>query len=214
MISTNSLQVPILHKLRMFNPRLQLAVLASGTGTNFENIVKATLSGQLTADIRVLIVNNPNSPAILKAKKYSIDSIIINHNDFKSRLSFDQEIINHLEPYNVEGLLMAGWMRIVSNNLISKYPERIVNIHPSLLPSFPGINSIKRSIDSGCKITGCSVHLVVPEVDSGKILIQSAVAIDEYDDEVSLRKKIQIEEHKIFPIGISIAAEAWRLPRG
>ena len=205
-----SLTSPHNIKKKVFDPRLNLAVMASGEGTNFEAIVNSTRLGQLHADISILIVNKRNCNAIQRANKFEIPYTVIDHKSFKSRKEMDYEIVKHLKSKKVEGVVMAGWMRIVTPTLINYFPDRIINIHPSLLPSFRGKNAINEALSSGVRITGCTVHLVRPDVDSGPILIQSAVPIYESDNIASLTQRIQLKEHTILHKGISIAASKWR----
>ncbi len=204
LISPEILQIP------RFTPKINLGVMASGNGTNFEALVNSTKNACLDAEIRLLIVNSHKCEAINRSKRLGIPYLILDHKEFNSRSEFDKEIIKQFSIYNIEGIVMAGWMRIVSPTLINAYPNRLINIHPSLLPSFRGANAIDKALNSNVFITGCSVHLVTPEVDNGPILIQAAVPIFKSDDKQTLLERIQIQEHRILPIGVSIAAEAWR----
>ena len=191
----------------LFEPKIRLGILASGNGSNFEYIVKSIQSKQLNAEICILIVNNPNCLAIKKAIKYEIRYLVINHRDCDSRLEHDRLVMNKLEELNVELVVMAGWMRIVGENLINKFKHRLINIHPSLLPSFKGVDAIKQALDSSVKITGCTVHYVQKEVDSGSIIIQAAVPLKEKDSKETLKKRIQDMEHVILPIAIAKVAK-------
>ena len=189
-----------------FEPKITLGVLASGNGSNFEYIVKSIQNKQLNAEVSILIVNNPNCLAIKKAIKYDIPFVIINHRDCNSRIEHDNLIINKLEELSVELVIMAGWMRIVGEKLINKFNNRIINIHPSLLPSFKGVDAIQQAMDNGVTITGCSVHYVQKEVDSGSIIIQAAVPLKKQDSKDTLKKRIQGMEHIILPIAIAKVA--------
>ncbi|PZV14198.1 MAG: phosphoribosylglycinamide formyltransferase [Pseudanabaena sp.] len=180
-----------------------LGVLASGSGSNLEAITKAIANGQLQAKIAVVIYNEPDAFAKQRAQKFGIPAILINHRDYKSRKALDLAIINILKQYNADLVIMAGWMRIVTQVLIDAFPERILNIHPSLLPSFKGIHAIEQAFDYGVKISGCTVHLLSLEVDSGKILKQSAVPILDNDKLEDLQKRIQVQEHIIYPEAIA-----------
>ena len=180
-----------------------LAVLASGSGSNLEAIAQAIVNGELKAKIAVVIYNEPDAFARQRAEKFNIPAILVNHRDYKSRKALDLAIINILEQYNVDLVIMAGWMRIVTQVLIDAFPERILNIHPSLLPSFKGIHAIEQAFNYGVKITGCTVHLLSLEVDSGKILKQAAVPIFPDDTLEDLQKRIQIQEHIIYPEAIA-----------
>ena len=194
----------------LFKPKIRLGILASGNGSNFEYIVKSIQDRQLNAEILILIVNNPNCLAIKKAIKYEIPYLIINHRECKSRLDHDKLVMNKLEEFSVELVVMAGWMRIVGEELINKFKNRLINIHPSLLPSFKGIDAIQQALDIKVKITGCTVHYVQKEVDSGSIIIQAAVPLKQTDSLDTLKKRIQDMEHIILPIAIAKAANTIR----
>ena len=180
-----------------------LAVLASGSGSNLEAIAKAIVNGELKAKIAVVIYNEPDAFARQRAEKFNIPAILVNHRDYKSRKALDLAIIDILKQYNVDLVIMAGWMRIVTQVLIDAFPERILNIHPSLLPSFKGIHAIEQAFNYGVKITGCTVHLLSLEVDSGKILKQAAVPVFPDDTLDDLQKRIQVQEHIIYPEAIA-----------
>ena len=184
---------------------LQLGVMASGSGTNFEAVAKAIAEGQLNAQIKVLIYNNPESQAKLKADKYDIPAVLINHREYPSREALDTKIVATFKEYGVEWVIMAGWMRIVTQVLLDGFPERVINIHPSLLPSFKGIRAIEQALKAQVKITGCTVHFVSLAVDSGKIIMQSAVPVLADDTAETLHQRIQIQEHLILPQAIAIA---------
>jgi phosphoribosylglycinamide formyltransferase-1 len=180
-----------------------LAVLASGSGSNLEAIAHAIVNGELKAKIAVVIYNEPDAFARQRAEKFGIPAILVNHRYYKSRKALDLAIINILEQYNVDLVIMAGWMRIVTQVLIDAFPERILNIHPSLLPSFKGIHAIEQAFNYGVKITGCTVHLLSLEVDSGKILKQAAVPVLPEDTLEDLQKRIQVQEHIIYSEAIA-----------
>ena len=201
---------PSLTKLPDFEPKIKLGILASGNGTNFEYIIKAIQNKQLNAEISILIVNNPNCLAIKKAEDNNINYAVINHRDCISREQHDELVINSLIEYSVELVVMAGWMRIAGEDLIIKFKERLINIHPSLLPSFKGIDAIQQAINNKVLITGCTVHYVQKEVDSGSIIIQAAVPVYEGEDKNTLQKRIQNMEHIILPAAINIVAKRIR----
>ena len=190
-----------------FEPKIRLGILASGNGSNFEYIIKSIQNKQLNAKISILIVNNPDCLAIKKAIKHKIPYVIINHRDCHTRLEHDMLVLKKLEELSVELVVMAGWMRIVGEELINRFINRLINIHPSLLPSFKGVDAIQQAIDNKVTITGCTVHYVQKEVDSGSIIIQAAVPIQEHDSKETLTKKIQQMEHIILPIAIAKVAK-------
>lgn len=188
-------------------PPLKLGVMASGTGSNFEAIAEAIATGQLHAQIRVVIYNNPAAGVATRAAKRGIPAILLNHREFSSREALDQTIVQTLKDHDVDWVIMAGWMRLVTPILINAFPDRVLNIHPSLLPSFKGVHAVEQALAAGVKFTGCTVHLVVPEVDSGPILIQAVVPVLPEDTPESLQARIQVQEHQIFPRAIAIAAQ-------
>lgn len=189
------------------NKKIKLGVLASGSGTNFEAVAKAIANQKLNAQIQVLIYNNPEAKVTQKAEKFQVPGVLLNHRKFASREDLDQKIVEVFQNYEVDLVVMAGWMRVVTPVLINAYPNKLINIHPSLLPSFRGIRAIAQALEAGVKITGCTVHLVVPEVDAGPVLIQAAVAILATDTEETLHQRIQVQEHLILPQGIALAAK-------
>jgi phosphoribosylglycinamide formyltransferase-1 len=186
---------------------VSLGVMASGSGTNFIAVAEAIACEQLNAQIKVLICNNPDALVLSHAAKWNIPTVVIDSRQYKKREDFDARIVASLQEYDVELVVMAGWMRIVTQVLLNGFPDRIINIHPSLLPSFKGIRAIEQALGAGAKITGCTVHLVSLEVDSGKILVQAAVPILPDDTAETLHARVQIQEHIILPQAIAIAAQ-------
>ncbi len=201
---------PAIEEFPVFDQKIKIGILASGNGTNFEYIVKSIKNKQLNAEISILIVNNPNCLAIKKAINNNIPYVIINHKDCPTRLEHDKLVMDKLEDFNVEIVVMAGWMRIVGEELINKFQNRLINIHPSLLPSFKGIDAVQQAIDNKVTITGCTVHYVQKEVDSGSIIIQAAVPVNYDENKNDLRKRIQDMEHTILPFAIAIVAKKVR----
>ncbi|GAP96177.1 phosphoribosylglycinamide formyltransferase [Leptolyngbya sp. NIES-2104] len=188
------------------HPRLKLGVMASGSGSNFEAIAQSIQDGHLNAEIQVVIYNNPDAKVVDRANRFGIPSVLLNHREFTSREDLDQAIVNTLKQHSADWVIMAGWMRIVTPVLIEAFRDRILNIHPSLLPSFKGNRAVDQALQAGVKITGCTVHLVVPEVDSGRIIIQAAVPVMEGDSVETLQHRIHAQEHRIYPAAIAIAA--------
>ena len=206
----NNLISPFVSEFPQIIPKVKIGILASGNGSNFEAIIKSIRNSQLCAQISILIVNNPKCLAINKAIKYSIPYVIINHKDCNSRLEHDKLVMNKLDEFSVELVVMAGWMRIVGEDLINNFKNRLINIHPSLLPSFKGVNAIQQAIDNKVTITGCTVHYVKKEVDSGSIIMQAAVPLMQQDSKENLKKRIQNMEHIILPLSIAIVAKKIR----
>lgn len=207
--STASLISPEIDKnaIAPTTPPLKLGILASGSGSNFEVIAQAIQSQQLNAQVQVLIYNNPEAKAAARAQKYGIPSILLNHRDCKSREELDTKIVEAFQKYDVKWVIMAGWMRIVTQVLFDAFPDKVVNIHPSLLPSFPGIRAVEQALKAGVKITGCTVHIARLEVDSGPILMQAAVPILPEDTAETLHARIQVQEHKIMVGAIALIAD-------
>lgn len=178
-------------------PPLKLGVMASGSGSNFGAIAQAIHDQKLNAQIQVLIYNNPGIKAIDRAAQWGIPSVLLNHRDYPQREDLDAQIAQTLKDHQVELVVMAGWMRRVTPVLIDAFPNRMINIHPSLLPSFPGIKAVEQAIAAGVKIAGCTVHFVTEEVDSGQIIIQAAVPLLPEDTAETLHARIQVQEHRI-----------------
>lgn len=186
---------------------LRIGVLASGRGSNFQAIIDEIEAGRITAKIEILIVDNPNAYAIERAKKHGIPHLFINPKDFETKEKFYERIRDELLSREVELVVLAGFMRIVRKPLLDAYPNRIMNIHPALLPSFPGLHGQRQAVDYGVKISGCTVHFVDEGVDTGPIIIQAAVPVHPDDTEESLAERILKLEHKIFPEAIRLFAE-------
>ncbi|VXD24820.1 Formyltetrahydrofolate-dependent phosphoribosylglycinamide formyltransferase [Planktothrix serta PCC 8927] len=186
---------------------VKIGVLASGSGTNFEAIAQAIQDQQLNAKIQVLIYNNPDAQVIERAQRFGVKTILLNHRHYKKREDLDREIVKTLKEHDVDWIVFAGWMRIVTQVLVDAFPQKIINLHPSLLPSFPGIRGVEQALEAKVKITGCSVHLVEVEVDSGPILMQAAVPILADDTPETLHARIQVQEHKILIGAISLVSQ-------
>jgi phosphoribosylglycinamide formyltransferase-1 len=186
---------------------IRLGVLASGSGSNFEVIADCIEKGQLNAQIPVLIYNVATAKVKERAEKFGIPTVFLNHKDFKRRKDLDKEIVKVFKQYDVEWVIMAGWMRIVTSVLLDAFPNKVINIHPSLLPNFKGINAVEQALAAGVKITGCTVHIANIDVDSGPILIQAAVPVLPNDTPKTLHARIQVQEHTIFPQAIALAVK-------
>ncbi|MEH2239544.1 phosphoribosylglycinamide formyltransferase [Nostoc sp.] len=205
--STLSLVSPSISDCRQVAP-LKLGIMASGNGSNFDVVAQAIQDGQLNAQIQVLIYNNPSAKAAVRAANRGVEAVLLNHRNYKSREELDQKIVQTLRHYDVEWVILAGWMRLLTSVFIDAFPERIINIHPSLLPSFKGIHAVEQALASGVKITGCTAHITCLEMDSGPILIQAAVPVLPDDTAETLHARIQIQEHRILPLAIALAASS------
>ena len=186
---------------------LRLGVLASGRGSNFQSIIDSIASGVLKANIAVLISDNRDAFAIKRARRHTIESLVIMPREFPDRESYYSRIAEELMKREVELVILAGFMRVVGKALINPYRNRIMNIHPALLPSFPGLHGQKQAADYSVKISGCTVHFVDEGMDTGPIIIQAAVPAYHDDTEESLGKRVLKEEHKIFPYAIKLYSE-------
>ncbi|PSO81464.1 MAG: phosphoribosylglycinamide formyltransferase [Cyanobacteria bacterium QS_4_48_99] len=186
---------------------LKLGIMASGSGSNFEAVAQAIADGQLNAQIQVLIYNNPDAKAAWRAQQWGVPAVLCNHREYGSREDLDRSIVEALQRHQVEWVVMAGWMRVVTPTLIDAFPDKIINIHPSLLPSFKGVRAVEQALEAGVKIAGCTVHLVLPEVDTGPILLQAAVPVFPDDTHQTLHSRIQTQEHLVLPQAIALAAQ-------
>ncbi|RJQ22832.1 MAG: phosphoribosylglycinamide formyltransferase [Nitrospiraceae bacterium] len=186
---------------------LTLGVLASGRGSNFQSIIDSIESGFIRAKISVLITDNPNAYAIERAGKHNIEPIVLKPKDFPDKNAYYFRIAEELEKRGVGLVILAGFMRVVGKALINKYRNRIMNIHPALLPSFPGLHGQKQAVDYGTQISGCTVHFVDEGMDTGPIIIQAAVPAYHDDTEETLSERILKQEHRIFPYAIKLYSE-------
>lgn len=194
------------HFARDIQPHpIRLGILASGSGSNFEAIAQAIAQGHLAATVEVVICNNPEAKVLERSQRYNIPTQVLNHRDYANREALDQAIVETLKAYSIDLLVMAGWMRVATPLLLQAFPHTL-NIHPSLLPSFKGIRAVEQALAAGVKITGCTVHWVVPAVDSGPIVMQAAVPILPDDTAETLHRRIQVQEHRILVDSIAIAA--------
>jgi phosphoribosylglycinamide formyltransferase-1 len=181
-----------------------IAVLASGTGTNFQALLDADLG---PGKIVLLISNKPGAKAIERAERAGVPALVIDHRKFASREDFDDAVLAKLREVKAEWIVFAGFMRVVTKVLLEPYRHRIVNVHPALLPAFPGVNAQKQALEAGVRITGCTVHLVDAGVDTGPILAQAAVPVLATDDVETLSKRILAEEHRLLPMVVRALAE-------
>ncbi len=185
----------------------KLGVLISGSGTNLQAIIDNIETGFIPAEISVVISNNPDAYGLKRAQKKNILTEVINHRDFSSREEFEKKLIEILNDFNVDYVILAGFMRVLTKYFINNFKNRILNIHPALLPSFPGVDAQKQAFDYGVKFSGCTVHFVTEEVDVGPIIIQAVVPVLQEDTAEKLQKRILEKEHIIFPLAIKMLVE-------
>ncbi len=190
---------------------LRVAVLASGRGSNLQAVIDAIEAGQVHAIIVAVISNKKDAVALERARKHGLPDLFVDPKPFAgrpdSREAYDRALLEALEKHNVELVLLAGYMKIVTAVLVDAYANRMMNIHPSLLPSFPGLDVQKKAIDWGCKLAGCTVHFVTEGVDEGPIILQAAVPILDDDTPDTLAARILVQEHKIYPRAVQLFAE-------
>lgn len=187
--------------------RLRIGVLASGRGSNFDAIARAAASGFIPATVAVLVTDRPNIPALGLARRHGIEAVCLEPRDFPGREAHEKQIIAALEERLVGLVCLAGYMRILSGAFVRHFEGRLLNIHPSLLPAFPGLRAQRQALEHGVKVSGATVHFVDEGVDTGPIVAQAAVAIRPDDDEDTLAERILAEEHRIYPDAIRLFAE-------
>ena len=190
---------------------LRVAVLASGRGSNLQAIIDAIEAGQVQAQIVAVISNKKDAVALDRARKHGLPELFVDPKPFAgqpdSREAYDRVLLEVLQQQNVELVLLAGYMKIVTAVLVNAFANRMMNIHPSLLPSFPGLEVQKKAIDWGCKLAGCTVHFVTEGVDEGPIIVQAAVPVLDSDTSEALAARILEQEHKIYPQAVQLFAE-------
>ncbi len=190
---------------------VRLAVLASGRGSNLQAIIDAIEAGALHARIAVVISNKREAPALDRARRHGITEIFLDPKPFSgrpdTREAYDRALLDVLQKHEAELVLLAGYMKIVTSVLIQAYPHRIMNIHPALLPAFPGLDVQQKALDHGVKISGCTVHFVTEGVDEGPIIVQAAVPINEGDTADTLAARILEQEHRLYPQAVQLYAE-------
>lgn len=187
--------------------RLRLAILASGRGSNFDALGRAIKRGDLDADIKVLISDLESAPVLEKAKAQGIDAVFIDPRAFGSRDEYETELVRVLKAHQVTVVVLAGYMRLVGRILLDAYKNRILNIHPALLPSFPGLHAQQQAVDYGVKFSGCTVHIVDKGMDTGPIIIQAVVPVLPEDSGDTLADRILGEEHKIYWRSLQLLAQ-------
>jgi len=180
--------------------RHSIAVMASGRGTNLAAILDAANNGHCPVDVRVVLSNKVDAPALQIARDAGVETILfINPNDYTDRHSYDNACAQIIEQHSCDWIVLAGYMRILSPCFVSRFENRLINIHPALLPSFTGANGVADALAYGVKFSGCTVHLVHEEVDAGPILAQAVVAVEDHDSYESLIQRIHEAEHKLYP---------------
>jgi phosphoribosylglycinamide formyltransferase-1 len=186
---------------------IRIGVLLSGTGTNLQAIIDAIADRRLDAQIGVVISNVASAGGLRRAEAAGIPTVVIDHRQYHSRRDFDGAVVRALEAHGVQWVVLAGFMRVVTDKLLDAFPMRIINIHPSLLPAFPGMNAQTQALKYGVRVAGCTVHFVDVGTDTGPIIAQAVVPVLPTDDDAALRKRILAEEHALLPEVLQWIAE-------
>jgi phosphoribosylglycinamide formyltransferase 1 len=190
----------------------RLGVLISGRGSNLQAIIDATRDGRLDAEIAVVMSNRPDAAGLDRAREAGIETLLLSHLAYPTRDDFDRALVDSLRARNVGLVCLAGFMRLVGRPMIDAYPNAILNIHPSLLPAFPGLEAQRQALEYGAKVSGVTVHLVTPELDGGPIVVQRSVPVLPADTIDSLSARILVEEHHAYPEAIRLVLEGgWRI---
>lgn len=184
------------------NKKPAVVILISGRGSNMISIVEAMQDGSLPITVAAVISNRPDAAGLEYAKQLNIATAVIDHKDFKTRESFDQVLAQKIDSYTPDLVVLAGFMRILTTEFVEQFAGKLINIHPSLLPKFKGLDTHQRAIDAGEKEHGASVHFVTPELDDGPIVIQASVAVLKNDTAKTLAAKVLEQEHKLYPEAI------------
>jgi len=178
---------------------IHLAVLISGNGSNLQALIDAIAQGKLAAKIEVVLSDNPSAFGLERARKAKISTEVIERKKFSHRETFEEALLQALKPYPIQWVVLAGFMRLLSSNFLKAYPNQVLNIHPALLPLFPGMHAIEKAFEQGVRETGCTVHLVDEGCDTGPILAQKKVEVSKTDTLESLTAKIHAAEHILYP---------------
>src|SRR3989304_2969210 len=189
-------------------PRIRVGVLASGRGTDFQSLVDARDRGDIDVDLAVLVCNVPGAPVLERAKKAGVPAVVVDHRAYgKDRVAFETELVKVLKESRVDLVVFAGFMRLVTEQFIGAFPGRIMNIHPSLLPAFPGAHGQRDALAHGARVSGCTIPFVDASLDGGPIILQKAVPVRDDDTEETLAARILEQEHVFLPLAVRLFAE-------
>lgn len=186
---------------------MKIAVLISGRGSNLQSLIDAAAAGELGAEIALVISNVPDAPGLERAAKAGIPAETIDHRDFEGREPFEDALHAALSGRSIELVCLAGFMRLLTGDFVGRWRDRLINIHPSILPAFKGLHTHERAIEAGVRFSGCTVHFVRPEMDDGPIIAQAAVPVLQGDTPGDLAARILAEEHKLYPMAVRMIAE-------
>lgn len=182
----------------------RIAFLASGRGSNFQAVIDSMVRGEVPAECSGLITDNPRAYAVNRAEKAGIPIYIVDYSAYPSKDAYEADLLAAMTKCDADLFILAGYMRIVGAGIVQAFPGRIINIHPALLPSFPGLHAQRQAIDYGVKVSGCTVHFVDEHMDNGPIIIQAAVPVIEGDDEETLAERILVQEHRCLPEAVRL----------
>ncbi len=190
----------------------RLAVLISGRGSNLQALIRATEDGRLQAAIDVVVSNRHDAAGLARAHAAGIASLVLSHRDFPTRAAFDHALADALLTRRIDLVCLAGFMRLLGPTFLDKFPNAVVNIHPSLLPAFPGVEAQRQAVDHGVKVSGVTVHFVTPELDTGPIILQRAVSVSDVDTGETLAARLLQVEHEVYPEAVQLVLGGrWRL---
>jgi phosphoribosylglycinamide formyltransferase-1 len=181
-----------------------VAVLVSGSGSNLQAIIDASERGEIPCRVGIVISNKPDAYGLVRARKHAIPTEVIRHKEFPSREEFDAQLVEIIRKIGAELVCLAGFMRVLTPVFVRAFPNRILNIHPALLPSFPGTHGPKQALDHGVRFSGCTVHFLDEGVDTGPIIVQAVVPVYDDDTEDTLAARILVQEHRIYPMAIRL----------
>lgn len=186
---------------------LQLAVLASGRGSNLQAILEAIREGKLSARVAVVISDNPEALALERARQQGLPALLVKPQAYSSKAAYEQKLVEICKSYQVELVVLAGYMRLLSSTFLKHFLNRVVNIHPALLPAFIGLNAQHQALEYGVRFSGCTVHFVDNGMDTGPILLQAVVPVCPHDTEDTLAARILVQEHRIYPLALELIAQ-------
>jgi phosphoribosylglycinamide formyltransferase-1 len=186
---------------------MRVGVLASGSGSNLQAILDACAAGRVGAEVAVVICNLPGAKALERARDAGVPAVTLPHRQFASREAYDEELVATLRRHRVDLVCLAGFMRLITPVLLREFQNKILNIHPSLLPAFPGMHAVRQAIAAGVRVAGCTVHVVDEGTDTGPILVQAAVPVLDGDTEETLAARILVQEHRCYPRALALWAQ-------
>jgi phosphoribosylglycinamide formyltransferase 1 len=198
----------------MAGARKRVAVLVSGSGTNLQALIDAAKADRYPAEVALVISNVAGVRALERAAGAGVPTLVIPHGDYRERALFEQALLDALAAHRADIVCLAGFMRLLSRKFLADFPGPVLNIHPSLLPAFPGMHAVRQALDYGAKVTGCTVHFVDEGTDTGSVIAQAAVPVMDADDEAALAARIRAQEHWVYPLAVRLVAEGRAMMSG